>query len=185
MSYQDKWVLGKVIEEGDRECTRRYGIIRDFCKSLGKEKFSVCDIGANWCYFDFRLTQEFSGCSVVAFEFRVTKAVRDLVRHNKADRIVLLDHKIHLSEMKVLGEVCSFDVVLALSVIHHLQEPVDELIDGFLKLGQHVIVEFAGDDSARETAPPSRHQGKLLGYGDSHLLDGYQRPIVVFSRGNE
>ncbi len=183
MPYQDKWVAGKVIDAGYRECDKRYEIIRDFCASVGKNQFTVCDIGAQWCYFDFRLTEDFPRCSVVALEYRATKAVRDLVKRNKSDRIVLLNHKIRLSEMFVLSRACKFDVVLALSVVHHMTEPIDDLIDGFLGLGKVAIVEFAGDDSARKTVFPSRHSGRLLGYGDSHLVDGYQRPIIVFGEG--
>lgn len=45
MKYQDSWHKGKLIENGKRECSVRYEIIKSFCGNNFNRSFSVCDIG--------------------------------------------------------------------------------------------------------------------------------------------
>jgi len=61
MAYQDKWIRGRVTQEGYRDCVKRYDIIKSFCSQY-KRPFTVCDIGSNWNYFGLRLTEDFPLC---------------------------------------------------------------------------------------------------------------------------
>jgi hypothetical protein len=178
MKYQDSW-NGKVIEAGKRECALRYEIIKSVCSEL-KQPFSVCDIGANMNYFGIRLIEDFD-CRVMSFEFHQFEMREKLVKGN--DRLMFLKRKISLTDMYILNSCCHFDIVLAMSVIHHLPGSVKQWIAQFRKLGDNIIIEIALNDSKR-TATRKEYDipedGKIIGYGDSHLLKDFKRPIILF-----
>jgi hypothetical protein len=176
MTYQDKWLKGKLVEKGTRECADRYKIIRDFCsEEYGPEPFTVCDIGANMCYFGIRLTEDFPDCHVIAFEFD-SFAIREAhVKANGSDRLLLFRRKLSSTDIDSLSALCHFDVVLCLSVLHHAK---NDWLDSVLRLGDNIIVEHAMEDSKRVKVNPSL-KGSILGYGKSHLDDSVKRPIVL------
>jgi hypothetical protein len=178
MKYQDSW-NGKLIEVGKRECAARYKIIKSVCGEL-KQPFSVCDIGANMNYFGIRLIEDFD-CRVVSFEFHQFEMREKLVKCN--DRLMFLKRKVSLTDMYILNLCCHFDIILALSVIHHLPGSIKEWITEFRKLGDNVIIEVALNDSKRTTTRKEYdipEDGVIIGYGDSHLLKDFKRPIILF-----
>jgi 2-polyprenyl-3-methyl-5-hydroxy-6-metoxy-1,4-benzoquinol methylase len=177
-TYQDMWVDGKAITKGYRDCEHRYDVIKNFCKTKFSAQFSVCDIGANMCYFGIRLAEDF-GCNVVAFEFHNFMQRRACVSCNKVSKnILFLNHKLQLREAKIMCESTKFDLVLALSVLHHVTEPVNEWEDTLKLLGRFAIVEYAALDSKR-VKTLVKHNGTTIGWGDSHLDKSIQREIVV------
>ncbi len=179
MAYQDRWARGKRLYKGYRECGARYEVIRDFCRRTFTGPFTVCDIGANLCYFGIRLTEDFPEARVVAFEYRNTAKARDHLARSGADRVTLLAHKITLRDAGNLAG--SFDLVLALSVLHHTRGDFSAWLEALRHLGRHVICELAIDDS-RATAHPNGYgqpPGTVLGYGQSHIKADSQRPIVL------
>jgi len=187
MTYQDKWSNGRLIEKGTRECAERYAIVKSFCADRFERAFTVCDIGANMCYFGIRLAEDFPFCRVVAYEFH-SPAMRyaHLRQSAEARRISLVAKKLHLEDVSALALRERFDLVLALSVLHHLPGDSARWISALGVLGRHVIAEFALGDSLRTTA---RHNysipagAKVLGYGRSHLDASVLRPIVALEGG--
>lgn len=176
MKYQDIW-NGGLIEKGLRECESRYQIIKTFCETL-KEPFTVCDIGANMNYFGIRLTEDFN-CKVMSFEFHQFDTRKKLVKNNK--NILFLERKISLNDLELLNSCSHFNLVLALSVLHHLPGDSSKWIDQFKILGDNVIMEFAGDDSKRTLIRRNYkvpENSKILGYGNSHLKQ-FKRPIIL------
>ncbi len=183
--YQDAWAGGKAIATGYRQCAERYEVVRDFCRTL-QARFTVCDIGANMCYFGLRLTEDFPECSVMAFEFdHFAMRAEHVKRSDKTGRLLLLNRKLSATDVRALGSVHRFDVVLALSVIHHLPGDHAEWMSALRGLGNHLIAEFAGDDNASRVGMRKGYRvpddAELLGYGNSHLMNK-QRPIVVMSQ---
>ena len=181
MIYQDTWTKGKAAEKGYRECAARYEIVKAFCERFSGP-FTVCDIGANMCYFGLRLTEDFPSCSVMAFEFDHFAMRQAHVA--KTERLILLNRKLSIKDIRELSHFCRFDVVLAMSVMHHLPGDSGEWLEAFRILGRNIIAEFAGNDSAR----PAIRKGYgvpsdavVLGYGGSHLKQDFQRPIVLIS----
>ena len=186
MTYQDSWVKGKMVRKGYRECAGRYDLVKAFCveKFADRPQFSVCDVGANMCYFGIRLAEDFD-CSVMAFEFDHFEQRVALLRQNEAmDQILLINRKLSLDDLCVLADIKRFDLVLALSVLHHVKGASAEWLARLRDLGHHLIVEFAGADSVRATkrgtgAVPA--DATVLGDAESHLVAGMRRPLVAFS----
>lgn len=181
MKYQDSWNCGVLIEEGKRECYERYKIVKSVCDTL-PGKFTVCDIGANMNYFGIRLIEDF-GCNVMSFEFNSFEMREQLVKGN--ENMLFLKRKLSLPDLKILNSVCHFDVVLAMSVLHHLPGDSTEWINQFRQLGDRVILEFALTDSERINFRKNYNipsDAKVIGYGDSHLKKNFKRPIVLLTQ---
>lgn len=180
MKYQDTWNKG-LIESGRRECSERYEIVKKVCHRL-PPNFTVCDIGANMNYFGIRLIEDF-GCKVMSFEFNSFDIRERLVKGNP--NILFLKRKLSLDDLKILNSVCYFDLVLAMSVLHHLPGDSTEWINGFRGLGKNVILEFALDDSERVNFRKNYNipaDAEIIGYGDSHLKKDFKRPIVLLTQ---
>lgn len=180
MKYQDSWSNG-LIEKGNRECAERYEIVKSVCDQIPK-KFTVCDIGANMNYFGIRLIEDY-GCHVVSFEFNSFEMRERLVKGNK--NLLFLKRKLSLSDLKILNSVCHFDLVLAMSVLHHLPGDSTEWVNQFRQLGDRVILEFALSDSDRINVRKNYsipEDAKIIGYGDSHLKKNFKRPIVLLNQ---
>jgi hypothetical protein len=78
-----------------------------------------------------------------------------------------------------------FDVVLALSVLHHTAGNPAAWLSGLRKLGNIVIVEAAGEDSRRLSAHAFHipTDAILLGKGESHLNAALPRSIFMLDGG--
>jgi hypothetical protein len=181
MKYQDTWINGELQEKGIRECASRYGIIKAFCTEL-PQPFTVCDIGANMSYFGLRLIEDF-GCSVIAFEFHQYEEREKIIRMDKTNKLMYLKRKISLSDLSILNSCCHFNLVLALSVLHHVPGSIREWIAQLHKLGDNLIIETALSDSKRTETRKEYEipDGKVLGYGDSHLQKDFKRPIILIN----
>jgi 2-polyprenyl-3-methyl-5-hydroxy-6-metoxy-1,4-benzoquinol methylase len=181
-TYQDQWVKGQLAVKGTRECASRYEIIKSFCARYDRRPFSVCDIGANMCYFGLRLTEDFPRCSVVAFEYDNFPRRAAHVKTNGANRLMLINHKLSSQDLLTLTTCCRFDLVLVLNVLHHVGDEFDTWLLELRKLARHIIAEFATTDSR------SRRQGqnysipydaRVLGYCQSHIKREVERPMVL------
>ncbi|MDD5358279.1 MAG: hypothetical protein PHX80_03980 [Candidatus Nanoarchaeia archaeon] len=181
MKYQDSWLNGGIEEKGIRECSSRYEIIKSFCNKY-KGSFSICDIGANMCYFGLRLIEDFPDCVVIAFEYNQVKMRQEQLKKNKVNKLILFDRKINLNDIAILIKTCHFNLVLALSVLHHVPGSVSEWMNKLKLLGDDVIIELAANDSHRiekciDYTIPS--DATILGYGESHLDNFIKRPIIL------
>lgn len=172
---------GRLVTKGIRECASRYEIIKSFCAHYNRP-FSVCDIGANMCYFGLRLTEDFPRCSVISFEFDNFKLRAAHVEKNDATRLLLLNHKLNVDDLSILSSCCQFDLVLALNVLHHVGSEFEAWLLALRKLGADVIAEFATTDSrSRNQSCDHRvpSDAKVLGCGKSHIKRDVERPIVL------
>lgn len=178
MKYQDSWD-GGLVEKGKRECAARYEVVKSFCQKFNRP-FTVCDIGANMNYFGIRLTEDFD-CRVVSFEFDQFEKREQLVKKN--EKILFLKRKVSLSDLEILNSCSHFDLVLAMSVLHHLPGDSAKWIGALNKLGDNVIFEFALSDSDRVKSKKNYGipDSQILGYGDSHLKKNFKRPIVLLT----
>ena len=140
--YQDKWVKGQTIQKGQRECESRYEAIKQVCSQFTRP-FSVLDIGANAGYFSFRLATDFPNATVIMIEGNDDEAhLLELCHKNNLPNIVYLNKKLSLAELQALADCEFFDVVLALSVIHHFDRSLNDALDVFTKLGENLIIEI-------------------------------------------
>lgn len=179
--YQDIWVNGEVKKPGIRDCESRWNMMKpEFDK--WRRPFTVLDFGANLGYYSLRLVEEYD-CTVVAVESIYTDWLMQVLDENKQDRIVLLDKKFTLDDIKLLAEVEHFDLVLALSVMHHVEGgSYHDILGAFVSLGDVLISEIAlegpacGQNIVKDTFVPKG--AKVLGKPKSHL-DGSERILFM------
>lgn len=179
MIYQDLWINGKLVKKGIRDCASRYDVIYEYCKTIKVN--SVLDIGANMSYFGLRLIEDF-GCYVMAFEFDHFNIRLDHVKANDTNKLMLLNRKLTIPDLKILRDCCKFDLVLAMSVIHHLPGDTGEWINIIRSLAKYTIMEFALEDSNRIHIRKNYKipdDSTILGYGKSHLKKDFNRPIIL------
>lgn len=180
MKYQDIWLNGKTTQRGTRECESRYEIVKQFCSERLGKNFSVLDIGANMAYFDIRLIEDFNAVAL-AFEFHQYDKRAEIIKKQNTNRLMYINRKVQLDDIKNMRCMCNFDLVLAMSVLHHLSEPSNEWIAALKGVGKYVIAELAGGDSGRyQYKHKIDFEYKILGYADSHLKENYKREIVLF-----
>jgi hypothetical protein len=135
-TYQDVWINGNVIEKGVRECAPRYEVIKNILERF-ERPITVLDLGANFGYYSFRIAEDFDACCVMIEHPRAGKLVR-LCDRQFSDRLIVLDRRVTIAEVKELSRCEYFDVVLALNIIHHIGPGCQKAIR---HLGQIVIVE--------------------------------------------
>lgn len=179
MTYQDKWAGESVAGFGYRECASRYEVVRDFCRGrFGGHPFHVRDIGANLCYFGLRLTEDFPACTVSAYESHhgaARAAASHLERHGN-DRLQLSASKVTL---QTVADFERCDLILAMSVLHHMPEQPAIWIEVLRERCYHLIVELATEGKARNSHRKVELPvgSRIIGYGASHL-EKAMRPIV-------
>jgi hypothetical protein len=181
--YQDIWVHGAVQTPGVRECESRYQLVRQVAARF-ERPFTVLDVGANLGYFSIRLVEDFPECRVVACEGQYGWWLRNILERNWADRVILLDHTFTRADFDQLAAVEHFDMVLAMSVMHHFDGTWEQILGTFRSLGDHLVVETAHEPAAcgrhitESTVIPE--DAVMLGTCPSHL-DGSPRPIWTVS----
>jgi 2-polyprenyl-3-methyl-5-hydroxy-6-metoxy-1,4-benzoquinol methylase len=180
--YQDEWVRGKVVVKGERECEHRYSVIKSFLQEYHRS-FTLLDIGANIGYFSFRIAEDFPDAIVVAIEGkpRFLKKLLEVAEKNNRDNVIIIGKKLSVENISRLAELEHFDVVIGMSVIHHIYQDPIEGLNAFLKLGDHLILEFPNESKyGLQKYSILENRGQVIGYGDSHIKPGSKRPIVLY-----
>lgn len=184
MNYQDTWLHGRPIAKGYRECASRYALIHEFCTRELSGPFSVLDIGANQCYFGLRLVEDFDECRVLAFEYsRFAEREEHVRRADKTGRIELLRRRLSLSDIELMvSYAIRFDLILCLSVLHHVGGEFDRWITALRRLGKNVIAELAVEDCRSRKLPAGYRipdEAVVLGYCNSHIRSDVKRPLLL------
>lgn len=127
--YQPEWVNGREVGTGRRDAAGRYKAIADY---LGDDMrgFHVLDLGAYNGYFSRRLTEDFGAHCV---------AVDDFPGLTGVPGVKTIHRRLSTNELAGLG---SFDVVLCLSVLHHLPD-WRAYLDTMVSMAPLVFVETA------------------------------------------
>jgi len=176
--YQPEWLHGEVVAAGERVCDDRWRLIR-WVLDRYRRPFTVLDLGANLGYFSLRAAETYEDCTAVAVDH--DPDLRRVLTVNDHPRVIGLDQSISLDWLRALAEVEHFDVIFALSVLHHLDAPFDETLNVLRSLGDLVVVEPAtepvacGQHIVTDTDIPA--DALTLGEVGSHL--GGIRPVFV------
>lgn len=112
VSYQPTWRDGAVLAAGERECADRYEPIRDLLATIDGP-FTVLDLGAHSGYFAARIVADFPQARVTAAD------PRPEIHQAAADRVAVDQRRMDAAALRALPR---HDVVLALSVLHHLPD---------------------------------------------------------------
>jgi len=138
-TYNDVRIKGKTILSGYRNSEKRYDEIFKFCKKFNRP-ISVLDLGAAEGYFTFRLSEDFSGV-FIAVESNPERKLLELCIKNNDRKVLLLDKQMNLKNLKNLKEVQHFDIVLALNIIHHFDEPFQDVLDTLVSMCSFCFME--------------------------------------------
>ena len=153
--YQDLVVNGEIYRIGTDDCESRYGMIKPVLDRL-EGPFSVLDVGAAQGYFSFRIARDYpqSVCVMVdsddtSYYAHHGSMLRDLCAMNRdLTNVVHLDRRLDLADVSYLNGAEHFDVVLALLVVHLMDDRLREqirVLEALLNLGDYTIVEVATD----------------------------------------
>jgi hypothetical protein len=186
MAYQDRWVRGATQATGDRACEARYELIRSVVDEY-RRTITLWDLGANLGYFGCRLADE---CGAVSIMVEQRPALAEVCRENAIPTTVAMTHSLSAEDLKELAASEHADVVLAMNVLHHMDDWAPAL-DAILELGQDVIIETPGRGDTG-SAHYSRSQaildaieglgGSVVGWTDSHVTAGVKRPVYRYTR---
>jgi len=137
VKYQPMWENGQTVGPQERDCEGRYQAIVPYVAQGAR----VLDFGAFTGYFAHRLADE--------RDARCVAVSPEILPHPKVETI---RGRMDVDGIRALGQ---FDVVLALSVLHHL-EPWEDYLDALVKAGTTVIVEVPNPDERFNHCPPEK-----------------------------
>jgi len=137
--YNDIRIKGETISSGYRNSEKRYDEIFKFCKKFNRP-ISVLDLGAAEGYFTFRLSEDFSGVFIAVESNPERKLLESCIKNND-HKVLFLDKQMNLKNLKNLKEVQHFDIVLALNIIHHFDEPFQDVLDTLVSLSSFCFIE--------------------------------------------
>ena len=138
-TYNDIRIKGKTLSLGYRNSEKRYAEIFKFCKKFNRP-ISVLDLGAAEGYFTFRLAEDFPGV-FVAVESNPERKLLELCKKNNDHKVLLLNKQMNLKNLKNIKEVQHFDIVLALNIIHHFDEPFQDVLEALISMSSFCFLE--------------------------------------------
>lgn len=186
MAYQERWIRGVTEASGDRSCADRYAVIRSVVEAYQRQ-ITVWDIGANLGYFGSRLAAEFGAVSVMVDQRPV---LADVCRQNALPTTIAMTHRLTADDLVEIAQSEHADVVLALNVLHHMQD-WRQALPALLSLGENILIETPGRDDVNSANYAEsqelldalmQQRPELLATFDSHVTSGIQRPLFLFCR---
>jgi hypothetical protein len=179
--YQDMWRGGELVQKGRRACSERYQLIR---RALGErlpQGFSVLDVGAWNGYFSRRLEEDLGA--------RCTLWDRREPPDLEGTGLRYVQGEVTGSSA---GEVEPHDVVLLVSVLHHLAD-WKEVLDALLAHCHLAVLELAvpeerahirGVPAAAQVVPEQwaeymEHEPRALLLGATTGTHGLPRPLLL------
>ena len=155
-TYNDVRIKGETVFSRYRNSEKRYDEIFQFCKKFNRP-ISVLDLGAAEGYFTFRLSEDFSGV-FVAVENNPQRKLLELCIKNNNRNILLLDKQMNLKHLIHLKEVQHFDIVLALNIIHHFDEPFQDVLETLVSMSSFCFMEHP--NSLEDNSTKNSHRLK-------------------------
>ena len=139
--YQDVWIRGRVVRNGDRPCIQRNISIENFLTRYDSPitRFNVLDFGANMGFFSFNTAYNHPHSNVTMVDYEPLLPCLDTL--NGLPNTTLIHKFMETKEIYELLEKKDFDVIYVMSVLHHF-ENYKELIDLFIEKSNNVIFEI-------------------------------------------
>lgn len=183
MRYQETWIGGPTDDGFQRECAPRYDVIKELLDRFNRP-FSVFDFGANMGYFTFRSAGDFKASTFIAVDKH--KELVSLAQQNALPNVIAIARRMSGTDLLQLAESETVDVVLALNVLHHMED-WEAALAGLRVLGRHVLVETPGPGDTGAVGA-NRHAaiyrvvssiGTELARFKAHTTDGAERVMFL------
>ncbi len=182
MAYQDRWIAGQTTKAGDRACAERYDLIRSAIAPYTRQ-ITVWDLGANLGYFGCRLAHEFGAVSVMVDS---RTALVESCRANTIPTTIAMTHRMTADDLVELASSEHVDVVLALNLLHHMED-WRRALAAIIELGETCVVETpaVGDAGSAHydrvesivDALECQYGAEPIGQAASHVTPGVMRTI--------
>lgn len=153
-AYQDLWVNHECIRQGTDVCSVRYEMLLPILKQY-TGPFSVLDLGAAQGYFSFRIAEDYpeAECTMIGANTNYYGNHGDMLYdlchlNSHLNNVVYLNQLLDLDKLKKLAKQEHFDVLLALLVIHQIDESFSKrvaIINTLLEMADNVIIEVSND----------------------------------------
>lgn len=134
MEYQPRWVNGREVGEGIRKASSRYDAIA--AELEGHRGFRVLDVGAYTGYFSLRLAEDFDATVTAVDSYR---GLRKALTEAADPRVTGMYERLTPQAVAELGE---YDVILCLSVLHHVPW-WEDLLAGLRARARLLFIEVA------------------------------------------
>lgn len=174
--YQPIIVNDEVVtkKEGLEYIQKRYEAVKQVLLKY-KRPFKVLDIGANNGFFSLKIVKDFDAVCVLADG---TERLTDICTLNtNTNRLIHLQKYFTINDIKELERREHFDVILALLVLHHVDNWM-EWIKVLFKLGDNVIIEIPSENDPINQFENTKRLARYL----TSLPNGIK--IGAFHRGN-
>lgn len=177
--YQDWIVNGELKEKGVRDCVDRWRLIKPY---IGSHDV-VLDVGSAEGYFSTQIARTYPDSLVVSFESepKLCKIQSDICREEGLYNHIVCNHRLsHEDIQRWHSCVECFDVVLALSVLHHFEHGTVSSVHRMLSEMSFLTIsevtapeekEACGGDAKEEARHVVGSGGVMVGSTRSHLGD--------------
>jgi len=181
--YQPTRLHGVDIDQGQRDCARRYALIAPLLAPYTRATTTL-DLGAAQGYFGVRLCEDYPYNTSVLIDdgpdLQPVLAANDL--HNT----IGLRHRLTEGDLETLADCEHFDLVLALDILHHFPDP-GRALRAVLRMGDQIVIEVP---SPRENGEGIEwledlvmaEKPTLLGECASHTTPGARRRLFLLNR---
>jgi len=145
--YQDVWIRGHTVRNGDRPCIERYKVLKNFLERFKHPvvPIKLLDFGANMGYFSFNTARDFPNSQITLVDYEpFLPCVHELNGFKNTELI----HRF-VEDLDEFFEEKYYDVSYVMSFLHHL-ENYKEAIDLFLEHSNNVIFEIGYPDETPE-----------------------------------
>ena len=160
-------------EPFQRSCEDRYEIIKKLACRYTRQ-FSVLDIGANYGWFGQRLVRDFD-CVYVGIDNKII---------DPHPRIWHINKRLTAQQYLDLSRCESFDIVLCLAVLHHMDD-YKKTLKAMTRLGVWSMFEIPGPDDVNARCPEKHKDiaklfnGESIAEFKSHVSDS-MRPWYLY-----
>ena len=184
--YQDIEIDGKLVAKGKRDCKKRWDLMK---KHIGSHDV-VIDLGSAEGYFAHKIAREYPDSLVISFESDpvMCEIQKRIFQKEGIYNVVVCQHRLSHEDLeKWVGYVDCFDVILALSILHHYPaEDVEGVFDCLQKLSPMIIgeapaegeLEACGGEAKEVVNKIIKQKVEILGEVPSHLGD-YKRGVWI------
>lgn len=183
--YQPITVNGETLAEGNRDCQKRWGII----KPQIKPHDVILEFGSATGYFTQRIAKEYPDSLIISVESDpiMCQIQAKTFEAEGIYNVVVCQHRLSPDDLvKWSRHTEEFDVVLSMAVLHHYPaELVSPVFEALKDLGKVIINEIPpleetqayGQDAIKQLHK-MLPEGQWLGSTQSHL--GHERDINLY-----
>lgn len=176
--YQPTRLHGVDIDQGQRDCARRYALIAPLLKPYTRATTTL-DLGAAQGYFGVRLCEDYPYNTSVLIDDGPD--LQPVLAANDQHNTIGLRHRLTEADLETLADCEHFDLVLALNFLHQMPDPARAL-RAVLRMGDQIVIEVPIPLHAELEALVLAEKPTLLGECASPCAPGVRQHLFLLNR---